>query len=398
MLLSQISPDTHIDGVVRFKIKRSWKLTMKLNFLYGILFITACCMSEARPDPAAPALFDSHTVLKLSMKVDFKSLCRPRESEDCDYAPTELTYFAGDREHIIPVEIIVRGGWRSLASNCNVPLLFIRFPEQEIRGTPFEGQTSLPLTTHCGRSNALKGYAGGGNYTSYEQFLLKEYLAYRMYNEISDMSLQVRLVSIRYQDPEKPGRSKKFFAFFTEHFKSLAERSQTKLLPRRSFDHQALDTRQADILALFQFMIGNTDWSIVRQRNTILLQRDDGSQVPVPYDLDMSGLVNAPYAGPPPGLPIDTVKERYYLGFCHPGIEWDSLFQEFLPRQERLLSLGDEIEGLFKRERKSSERYVKKFFTILETPERRNDKIVEACHPWPPSPDDHMSPPELLSR
>ena len=89
---------------------------------------------------------------------------------------------------------------------------------------------------------------------------------------------------------------------------------------------------------------------------------------------------------------------RYYLGFCHPGIEWDSLFQEFLPRQERLLSLGDEIEGLFKRERKSSERYVKKFFTILETPERRNDKIVEACHPWPPSPDDHMSPPELLSR
>ncbi len=367
---------------------------MKLKFLFGILFITACCISDAKPESPAPGLFDSHSVLQLGMKVDFKSLCRPRETEDCDYSPTELTYFADGQEHIIPIEIIIRGGWRAQASNCNVPLLFIRFPEQGTQGTPFEDQTSLPLTTHCGRSSALKGYAGGGNYTSFEQFLLKEYVAYRLYNEITDMSLRVRLVHISYQDSENPGRARSYYAFFTEHFKSLAARSQTELLPRQSFDHHVLDTRQADILALYQFMIGNTDWSIVRQRNTILLQRDNGIHVPVPYDLDMSGLVNAPYAGPPPGLPIDTVKERYYLGFCHPGIEWDSLFQEFLPKQEPLESISGEVSGLYKKEQKSVNRYLKIFFKILNSPERRNEKIINACHTWPPSPVDHMTPQE----
>lgn len=375
-------------------MKKTKKLTMKLHYLYSILFITACCMSEARPEAAAPDLFGSHSVLKLGIKVDFKSLCRPRETEDCDYSPTELTYFAGGQEHIIPIEIIIRGGWRAQASNCNVPLLFLRFPDQGTQGTPFEGQTSLPLTTHCGRSTALKDYASGGNYTSYEQYLLKEYLAYRLYNEITDMSLRVRLVHISYQDPENPDRARNYYAFFTEHFNSLAARSQTELLPRKSFDHHVLDTRQADILALYQFMIGNTDWSIVRQRNTILLQRDNGIHVPVPYDLDMSGLVNAPYAGPPPGLPIDTVKERYYLGFCHPGVEWDSLFQQFLSRREPLESLNSEVSGLYKKEQKSANRYLKNFFKILNSPERRQEKIIDACQPWPPSPVDHMTPQE----
>ena len=94
-------------------------------------------MSEARPEPAASLLFDSHSVLQLGMKVDFESLCRPRETEDCDYTPTELTYFAEGQEQIIPIEIIIRGGWRAIASNCNVPLLFIRFPDQGTESTPF---------------------------------------------------------------------------------------------------------------------------------------------------------------------------------------------------------------------------------------------------------------------
>jgi hypothetical protein len=371
---------------------------MKLNSLCSILFLAVCCMSEAKPESPAPDLFDSHSVLKLGMKVDFKNLCRPRETEDCDYAPTELTYFAEGQEHVIPIEIIIRGGWRAQASNCNVPLLFIRFPDQGTQGTPFEGQTSLPLTTHCGRSSSLKDYAGSGNYTSYEQYLLKEYLAYRLYNEITDMSLRVRLVHISYQDPKKSGSARSYYAFFTEHFKSLAARSQTELLPRKSFDHQVLDTRQADILALYQFMIGNTDWSIVRQRNTILLQRDNGIHVPVPYDLDMSGLVDAPYSGPPPSLPIETVKERYYLGFCHPGIEWDSLFQEFLSRQGPLESISGEVSGLYKKEKKSADRYLKNFFKILNSPERRTENIIDACRPWPPSPVDHMTPQDQLRK
>jgi hypothetical protein len=367
---------------------------MQIRFSLTVLILSCFFAAEVYSQSTGPSLFDSHSVLELKMKVDFKDLCRPRETPDCDYVPTELVYVEGDKQHVIPIEIRVRGGWRAMASNCNVPLLFIRFSGEGLEGTPFEGQSSLPLTTHCGRSAALQDYAGTGNYTSYEQYLLKEYLAYRLYNELTPMSLRVRLARIQYQNPDKSGYSKTNYAFLTEHFKSLAERSGTDLLQRGSFDHQVLDTHKADVVALFQFMIGNTDWSIVRQRNTILLQTEEGKQLPVPYDLDMSGLVDAPYAGPPPTLPIDDVKDRYYLGFCHPDVNWDALFQEFLARQDRLSAISGDIPGLYKRERKLAERYLGRFFKILNSPEKRQEKIIDACHPWPPNPVDHTTPPE----
>jgi len=369
---------------------------MQFRISIPILFSVCFFVNEVRSESPASPLFDSHSVLELNMKVNFKELCRPRETPDCDYRATEFVYQQGGEQRIIPIEIRVRGGWRALSSNCSIPLLFVRFPGQGTAGTPFEGQSSLPLTTHCGRSSSLNDFAGSGNYTSYEQFLLKEYLAYRLYNEMTAMSLRVRLARIRYENPEKPGRYFKSYAFFTEHFKSLAERSRTELLARGNFDYQVLDTRSADVLALFQFMIGNTDWSIVRQRNTILVQPENGAQIPVPYDLDMSGLVNAPYAGPPPTLPIKEVRDRYYLGFCHPGVEWEPLFREFQSRQGPLLSMADDIPGLFKRELRSMVRYLESFFNILNSPERRQEKIIDACHPWPPSPVDHTTPADKI--
>ena len=365
---------------------------MQIRISILILILACIYTGELQSQDPSASLFDSHSVLQLRMKVNFKKLCRPRETPDCEYEPTELVYMEGDEQKVIPIEIRVRGGWRALASNCNVPLLFVRFSGEGTQGTPFEGQTSLPLTTHCGRSASLQDFAGTGNYTSYEQFLLKEYLAYRLYNELTAMSLRVRLARITYENPDKSGSTKDYYAFFTEHFYSLAERSDSVLLKRGSFDHQTLETRSADLVALFQFMIGNTDWSIVRQRNTILLQTKAGAQVPVPYDLDMSGLVDAPYAGPPPALPIDDVRDRYYLGFCHPDVDWDSLFQEFSSRQESLLSIGTDIPGLYKRELRLADRYLEKFFKVLESPEKRQAKIIEACHPWPPSPIDHTTP------
>jgi hypothetical protein len=106
----------------------------------------------------------------------------------------------------------------------------------------------------------------------------------------------------------------------------------------------------------------------------------------------MSGLVNAHYAGPAPGLPIDNVRDRYYLGFCHPDIDWPSLFLEFRHMQAALLALPGEIPELGKTEQKSAVRYLKKFFTILNSTEQAEKKIINACQAWPPSPVDHTTP------
>ena len=370
---------------------------MKLYALSCVFLVCCLYANPARSEPDAPPLFEQHSLLELGMKIDFDSLCRPRETPDCDYSASEISYMDGDEERIIPVEVRIRGGWRALKSNCDIPLLFIRFPDQDTEGTPFAGQSMLPLTTHCGRAKLTDGGMTSAKYASYEQYLLKEYLAYRLYEELTDTSLRVRLAKMSYKIPGKGGRARVNYAFFTEHFKSLAERQHAELLPRESFDHKALDTQAADRVALFEFMIGNSDWSLVRQRNAILLLTENGKQIPVPFDLDMSGLVNAPYAGPPPSLPIDEVTERYYLGYCHPDIDWDNLFSDFLSRQNSLVSQVDEIDGLYKRERRSAKRYLESFFDILQNPELRNAKIIEGCQAWPPQAVDHMAP-EVLGR
>jgi len=179
-------------------------------------------------------------------------------------------------------------------------------------------------------------------------------------------------VRMTYPNPDKPNRSIVNYAFFTEHFKSVAKRNGAELLPRKNFDHEKLDAHSADLVALFEYMIGNTDWSIVRERNIVLLQ-------------DSNGLLQ-------PGLSIDQVTERQYLGFCHPDTDWDALFEFFLDRQETLLSMVAEIPGLKKQSIKVANRFLERFFSTLQSSKSREKKIVSQCQSWPPSAIDHTTP------
>jgi hypothetical protein len=123
----------------------------------------------------------------------------------------------------------------------------------------------------------------------------------------------------------------------------------------------------------------------------MLLGSAEGAQVPVPYDLDMSGLVNAGYAGPAPGLPIDNVRERYFLGYCQPGTEWEPLFAELAAKQQAILSAADGIPGLSRNSTRSAQEFMRGFFDIVRSAERRREAIERACRPWPPAATDHTS-------
>lgn len=348
------------------------------------------------PAPAAApetALFAGHDPLELSLEVDLENLCRPRESDDCGFSPSTLLYRAGSGEkRSLPVEIKVRGGWRSLTRNCSVPLLWVAFRDEDTAGTLFEGQSLLPLTTHCGRGLSVNPDMNGIRRADYEQYLLREYLAHRVYNELTEYSVRVRLARIVYLKPGKT-RGVSHYTFFSEHFDSIAARTGTERRDRGSFDAGRLDPQAAARLALFQYAIGNTDWSIARERNTMLLETADARQIPVPYDLDMSGLVNAKYAGPAPGLPIDEVRERYFLGYCQPGTDWDALFAYFIERKDAVLAVGGGIPGLSRNSQRSTGKFLEGFFRTLGSEDDRREHIVQACLPWPPGEEDHTSPP-----
>jgi hypothetical protein len=351
-----------------------------------------CAVLVSGPACADTPLFKSHAILELSLPIDFKTLCRPRETPDCDYTPTVLEYIdEHGKKQSLPIEIKIRGGWRSLERNCSAPLLFIRFDPKETVDTPFQNQSVLPLTTHCGKGLSIEAARQRQYPSDWEQNLLKEYLVHRLYNVITLASLDARLVRMTYPNPEKPDRKIVNYAFFTEHFESVAARTGAEVLPRGSFDYTKLDRYAAERLALFQFMIGNTDWSIVRERNIVLLQKPDGSQVPLPYDFDMSGLVDAQYAGPPPSLPIDDVRERYYLGFCSPGVDMDALFGFYLAKRKALLAMAQALPLVNRKSKKSTRKFLDEFFEVLESRELRSEQIVNHCQPWPPGPDDHTS-------
>jgi hypothetical protein len=245
--------------------------------------------------------------------------------------------------------------------------LFVFFDAQTAAETPFAGQPMLPLTTHC-RDRA-----------SYDQYVLKEYLAYRIHNLLTDKSLRVRLATITYRDTAEPQHGTTHFGFFTEHFDSLALRHKARVSRAEALDLARVEPQELATLALFQYMIGNTDWSAIYGHNTVALQDTAETISVIPYDFDFSGLVDSEYAGPPPELPIRSVRQRIFRGFCTPAPDWDAVFRDFAARRDVIVDLVETVPALVPAQRARTLAYLEAFFDLLASPERRAASIVAAC-------------------
>ncbi len=349
---------------------------------FSILCILIFAAGDIFAETSDPLLFDSHEVLELTMPVNFDTLCSPQETPDCDYTPTVLEYRDSNGEQqSLPIGIMRRDGWRAMETNCQVPTIFVRFSEEDTVGTPFEGQTTLAMTSHCGKGVSTNSARSRTLPDEFESYVSNEYLGYRMYNLVTNISLNVRFVKITYADLENPQRTFTRNAFFAEHFEALAERLGAQLLTE--FDPERLDLEAADQLALFNFMIGNTDWSIENQDNVFLLRFPDGRDVPVLYDLDMSGLVNAFYASPAPDLPIKKVRHRYYLGYCNPDTDWDALFAKYASLEEDFMSMIIGTPGFGRGDRRESGVYIDTFYDTLDSPDTSKTRIIDRCQPLP---------------
>ncbi len=352
--------------------------------LFSILCILVIAPGNVSAESPAPLLFDSHDVLELTMPVDFNTLCRPSEQPDCDYTSTVLEYTdANGKQQSLPIGILRRDGWRAMQANCQVPTIFVRFSNEHTIGTPFEGQSILALTSHCGKAVPTDTVRSRALPDQFESYVSNEYLGYRLYNLVTDVSLRVRFIKITYANLENPHLSFTRNGFFAEHFEDLAARMGAQLLPENSFDPARLSLEAADQLALFNFMVGNTDWSIENQDNVFLLRFPDGKDVPVIYDLDMSGLVNAHYASPSPDLPVKKVRHRYYLGYCHPDTDWDALFAKFNGMEKDIMTMVIETPGFGRGDRRQSGVYLDTFFDNLDSEKARETRIIERCQPMP---------------
>jgi hypothetical protein len=300
--------------------------------------------------------------------MDIKTVFTNREEEERH--PAEISYTDPEgNKTTIPLEINVRGNFRKDRNNCDFPPLCLNFSDTNVINTIFEGQEKIKLVTHCRSRLDL-----------YEQNVLKEYLAYRLYNLFTEESYFVRLVHLTYADVKGKVDTLEKMAFLLEPTKQMAYRNGCEKLEVSNIHQTQTNPHKTAVMAIFQYMIGNTDWSVWVQHNIVLL-KEDTSTIPivVPYDFDWSGLVNAPYAVPAEILPIESVRTRLYRGFCRMDAELQLALDEFRQRKDEIYRTCNSVPFLSEKELKKTLQYMDDFFKIIENPKKVGSEIHDNC-------------------
>jgi hypothetical protein len=99
----------------------------------------------------------------------------------------------------------------------------------------------------------------------------------------------------------------------------------------------------------------------------------------VPYDFDSTGLVDPPYAGPPEGIPIDSLTQRFYRGYCVATDEVPVAAAEFLARRAEMIALVNNEPHLPQAFRDKTIRFLDGFFAVLGDPGRLRSEIIRHC-------------------
>jgi hypothetical protein len=273
-----------------------------------------------------------------------------------------------------PIRLSARGITRRLQDTCSFPPLRVEFTQPPAKDSLFAGQGRLKLVTHC---RSQEGF---------QQHLLLEYSAYRVFNLITPLSYRVRLATVDYAEPNGKISTTRW-GFLIEDLDDAAKRNATTeaRVGDRILTVQ-LDPAQAGRVALFEYMIGNLDWSMRAGpagegccHNSKLIMGAGGKIVPLPYDFDYSGLVDAPYALPPDGFPVKNVKSRHYQGYCRFNAEALAAAAEFRARRPAIEALYSQISGISDRTRAKALAYLASFFGQIATDETVKAKILNNC-------------------
>ena len=337
------------------------KLTCLLVVIQLIAFSTTAQKS------GVPPLFQDEKVLTVLLRYPMNKV---RNSTD------DTVYFAS-----VLAYKNERGGWDSLdvglrargnfrRKHCSLPPLRLKLKKGEAKETLFSGNKSLKVVVPC-----MPGKLG-------DQLIMKEYLCYQLYNAITPNSFNTRLADITLSNAsEKQSKEYMVRGFFIEDDDLLAKRLNGKVI-----DSANLHPRQMrDTLALrhdfFEYMIANTDWSATFFHNVKIIETTRRKFIPVPYDFDMAGIVNAPYATFDPSLDIVSVRDRIYRGYCRSEGLTEFMRAEYLRLEPAVFEVINRFEGSFSpKELAGIKKYTGEFFTILKDDKKFKQHIVEKCN------------------
>lgn len=341
---------------------------MKYALCAALLF-TASAGAEAATPPTP--LFASDAPIPISIRGPMSLIARSAERAPI---PRDATLALTGSADQLAVRLSPRGISRRNKETCPFPPLRVDIAQPPAATSLFAGQRRLKLVTHCRPA------------ASFQQHLLLEYAAYRMFNLVSPFSYRARLATIDYI--ESNGRAlPRRYGFFIEDTGDMARRNglQEARVGDRVPSAQ-LEPRQAARVAMFQYMIGNLDWSMRAGppgegccHNGRLLAGNGAFYTPVPYDFDYSGLVDAPYAVPPDGFKISNVKTRVYQGYCRHNGQALAAAAEIRAQRPAIEGVLGQVPGIEPRTREKALAYLARFFGDIATDASVQAKVLKSC-------------------
>lgn len=346
------------------------------NTVPRLLLVTIVCLVAAPSElPAAEPqpLFADQQTLHVRIDAPLSDIQRERDSDD--YHDGTLAYIddAGV-EHVLDVKLRARGKFRRQRDICPFPPIRLNFRKQQVDGTVFAGQDKLKLVTHCRTGSAR-----------YEQHLLREMIAYRLFQVLTEQSFSVRLLRISWNDSSDDQERFEQYGFVIEDEDRLGDRLGTQVTDAEYSFPSQLDPAQATLVGVFQYLIGNTDFSMLRGpegndccHNVTLYDHGHG-YLPVPYDFDSSGIVNAPYAEPNARYKIPRVTARVYLGRCQHNERLDETLRQVAGARQALLEVVRTQEGLEPGTARSVTRYIEGFFKDVADAGDVEKNLVKEC-------------------
>jgi hypothetical protein len=210
--------------------------------------------------------------------------------------------------------------------------------------------------------------------------ILEEYLLYRSYNLLTDTSFRVRLVRITYDDSERPGDTLTRYGFLLEPEEKLAARLNGILMEQTGIHANQTYEPLSVLMSVFEYMAGNTDWSVSAQHNVRIVRTTyDIAPLPIPYDLDWSGVISAPYAVPRSELGLSSVRERISRGFCKPEATMEAAFVRFREKKEAIYALYRTSGFLPEKTIASTLKYYDEFYDIINDPKAVKREFMLKC-------------------
>jgi hypothetical protein len=303
------------------------------------------------------ALFQDDDLLEVTLKLDLASYIRKNLKGDSKDAI--MTFHLSDADSLEKeVSISNRGKFR--LETCSFPPMKINF-RKKLNADPDSGKIKkIKLVVHCRPGNL------------YDEYVLREYLVYRMFNIVTDTSYRVRLLKINYIDKLDKRKPITQYAFFIEPNSILAERTNSVVLEIANITQKNIVPEYMDKVSIFMYMVSNWDWTVSGQHNVTVLKSKDiniaGQGLAVPYDFDLTGIVNSNYAVTAPDYQMSSVRDRIFLGICRNQEVFKKELNEFLAKKVQFYSLVNDFPYLDQRSKKDITDFLDQFFDQIEKP------------------------------